>query len=58
MKGDIMLGLNKMEIKDKLYSNKYLQCYLAIYLWSPKKIQKWCQERIVIQCNLDQETLI
>ena len=32
MKGDIMLGLNKMEIKDKLYSNKYLQRYLAIYL--------------------------
>lgn len=58
MKGDIMLGLNKMEIKDKLYSNKYLQRYLAIYFWSPKKIQKWCQERIIIQCNLDQETLI
>ena len=52
-----MLGLNKKEIKEKLYNNKYLQSYLAIYLWSPKNIQKRCQEKIVIQCNLDQQTL-
>ena len=43
-----MLGLNKKEIKEKLYNNKYLQSYLAIYLWSPKKIQRNMMLFIVI----------